>query len=220
MTATPPHLIIMAKRPDPGQTKTRLCPPLTPALAAELYAGILRDTLDLARRTPGIRPVVAYAPDDAGGYFADLAPNLARVPQQGANLGERLANATTMALSAGAPAVVAMSSDSPSLPPAYLARAFAFLAAGADLVFGPAEDGGYYLAGLRRPAPRLFHDVPMSTPTVLRDSLAIAAELGLNVNLLPPWYDVDTIADLRRLHADPAPLRHTRPILERILEYV
>jgi rSAM/selenodomain-associated transferase 1 len=213
----PPHLIIMAKRPEPGRTKTRLCPPLTPARAAELYAGILRDTLDLARQTPHIQPVIAYAPADAEAYFAALAPDMARTPQQGATLGERLAAATTQALTGGSPAVVVMSSDSPSLPPAYLAHAFALLAAGSELVLGPAEDGGYYLAGLRRPAPRLFCDVPMSTPTVLRDSLAVAATLGLHADLLPPWYDIDTIADLRRLHADPAPLSHTRPILEGIL---
>jgi uncharacterized protein len=216
----PPHLIIMAKRPDPGHTKTRLCPPLTPVLAAELYAGFLRDTLDLARQTPDVHPVIAYAPADAEACFAALAPDLARVPQQGATLGERLAAVTTQAFASGASAVVVMSSDSPSLPPAYLNRAFALLAAGSELVFGPAEDGGYYLAGVRQPAPRLFHDVPMSTPSVLRDSLAVAATLGLQADLLPPWYDIDTIADLRRLFADPAPLRHTRPILETMRDYL
>jgi rSAM/selenodomain-associated transferase 1 len=212
----PPTLIIMAKRPAAGQTKTRLCPPLSPALAAELYEALLRDTLDLARRVPGVRPSVAYAPADAEGYFAALAPDVALWPQVGDGLGERLAAVTEAALAAGAPAVAVMSSDSPGLPPAYVAQAFATLDEGADLALGPAEDGGYYLAALRRPAPRLFREVTMSTPTVLQDTLAVAADLGLRAALLPPWYDVDTVADLRRLRDDAAPLTATRQVLARL----
>jgi glycosyltransferase A (GT-A) superfamily protein (DUF2064 family) len=69
-------------------------------------------------------------------------------------------------------------------------------------VLGPAEDGGYYLIGLKRPAPRLLREVRMSTPTVLADTLAIAAEAGLRVALLPMWYDVDDVASLARLRAE------------------
>ncbi len=57
----------------------------------------------------------------------------------------------------------------------------------------------------------------MSTPTVLRDTLAVAERLGLRTALIDPWYDIDTIADLHRLRADPAPLRHTRPVLAAVL---
>ena len=66
-------------------------------------------------------------------------------------------------------------------------------------MLGPADDGGYYLIGLKRPAPRLLREVRMSTPTVLADTLALAAEEGLRVALLPIWYDVDDVASLERL---------------------
>lgn len=196
-----PTLIVFAREPVAGQTKTRLCPPLDGATAAALYACFLRDTLDLARRTPGVQPLIAYTPASAGPYFARLAPDLPARPQVGAGLGERLANALQAALAEGRPAA-ALGSDSPDLPGACLGAAFAQLAAGADVVLGPAADGGYYLIGLRAPQPRLLRDVPMSTPTVLADTLALAGDLGLRVALLPPWYDIDTAADLERLRAN------------------
>jgi glycosyltransferase A (GT-A) superfamily protein (DUF2064 family) len=92
-----------------------------------------------------------------------------------------------------------MDSDSPTLPPAFLSQAFTNLADGADVVLGPCDDGGYYLIGIKKPAPRLLREVQMSTPTVTADTLAIAKEEGLSVRLLPTWYDVDDGASLIRL---------------------
>lgn len=81
--------------------------------------------------------------------------------------------------------VVIIGSDLPSLPAAHVRDAFARLDAGADLALGPAEDGGYYLIGLRARQPRLLREPPMSAPTLLADTLALAAELGLRAELLP-----------------------------------
>lgn len=194
-------LIIFARRPIAGRAKTRLCPPLSYAVAAELYACFLRDTLDLARRTPVERRIIAYEPEDAAAYFSSLAPDMMLLPQRGADLGARLDYCLTSALAEGSDAAVAIGSDSPTLPVAYVAQAFTLLAAH-DVVLGPSEDGGYYLIGVRRPPGRLVREVVMSTPTVLRDTLAIAEELGLQTALLPGWYDVDTAADLDRLRAE------------------
>lgn len=218
-------LIIFARQPVPGATKTRLCPPLTPATASALYAAFLHDTLDRARGLSGVGPVVAYTPATAAGYFAELAPDLVAEPQRGDDLGERMERAIAAALQranaagAVAPSVVLVGSDSPDLPAAHLVAAFEHLEAGADVVLGPSSDGGYYLVGVRRPQPRLLRDVPMSTPTVLADTLAVAAAAGLAVALLPPWHDVDTAADLARLvdalrQAPPAVAPHTRAFLD------
>jgi uncharacterized protein len=92
-------------------------------------------------------------------------------------------------------------------------------------VLGPAEDGGYYLIGLRRPQPRLLREVPMSTPTVLADTLALARATGLRAELLPPWYDIDTVVELRRLARDlrrapPAVAPRTRAFLLQELPHV
>ncbi|MGB9738647.1 TIGR04282 family arsenosugar biosynthesis glycosyltransferase [Chloroflexus sp.] len=212
-----PTLVMMARRPEPGRVKTRLCPPLTATQAASLYELFLRDLVAMMRTVSNTRSLIAYAPTDAAEYFAALAPDIARRPQVGRNLGERLAAITTELLAEGTSAVVIIGSDSPSLPPTLIGQALAELERGVDLVLGPADDGGYYLVGLRRIAPSLFTEVLMSTSTVLRDTLAVAERLGLRTVLIDPWYDIDTIADLQRLHADPAPLPHSRPLLETLL---
>ncbi len=194
-------LLVIAKRPAPGHTKTRLSPPLLPEQASDLYECFLRDTLDVARAVPAVSRLVHYAPDAAADYFEQLAPDFGRRPQVGDSLGPRLDEVLTHCLEDGYQRAVIMDSDSPTLPPAYVERAFAGLDA-ADVVLGPCEDGGYYLIGLKRPQPRLLREVPMSTPYVLRDTLALARQAGLRVALLPVWYDVDTSQELERLRAD------------------
>jgi len=211
-----PVLVMMARRPEAGRVKTRLCPPLTAEQAAMLYTAFLHDLVELLRRIPAVHLLIAYTPDTAGDYFAALAPDIARRPQRGIDLSARLATITTDLFDEGAPAVVVIGSDSPALPAASIEEACAALTNGADLVLGPADDGGYYLVGLRQSMPVLFTNVVMSTATVLHDTLVIAEQLGLRTTLLARWYDVDTFADLKRLYDDPTPLPHTRPLLNRI----
>jgi rSAM/selenodomain-associated transferase 1 len=211
-------LAIVAKQPAPGQTKTRLCPPLSGEEAAALYACFLADTLDIMRQAPAAQRTIAYLPTAAGDYFRQLAPDMTLVTQRGEGLGERLDNLLTDVLASGATHAVVMDSDSPTLPPHYVAQAFAALDEGADVVLGPCLDGGYYLIGMKRPHPRLLREVTMSTPDVLRDTLAIAEGLGVRVTLLPAWYDVDTIAELQALQAElakvpPTVAVHTRGFL-------
>ncbi|MFO7634982.1 MAG: TIGR04282 family arsenosugar biosynthesis glycosyltransferase [Caldilinea sp.] len=192
-------LFVVAKQPAAGQTKTRLCPPLRGEEAAVLYSAFLADTLDIMRSVPDVHCGIAYLPHGAEAYFRTLAPEMTLYLQQGESLGERLAHLITQALENGAAQAVVMDSDSPTLPPAYVAQAFDLLDGGADAVFGPCRDGGYYLVGMTRPLPTLLREVQMSTPTVLADTLAIAAREGVRVALLPEWYDVDTGEELAHL---------------------
>ncbi len=210
-------LLVIAKRPAPGQTKTRLTPPFSSEQAAQLYECFLCDTLDLARAVPGVTRLIHYAPLDAADYFQHLAPDFGLTPQVGESLGERLDNVLTHCLCEGFRRAVIMDSDSPTLPAAYVAQAFVKLDA-ADVVLGPCDDGGYYLIGLTRPQPRLLREVQMSTPNVLRDTLALAGEENLRVALLPTWYDVDTAQEFQRLQIElrtaiNGTARHTRAML-------
>jgi hypothetical protein len=215
-------LVVMAKRPAAGATKTRLAPPLTSEQAANLYECFLLDALHIARSIPDIVGYIAYPPADGQDYFLRLAPDFALIPQIGAGLGDRLAYVIEEITRRHRGPVVAMSSDSPTLLAAYVARAFDVLARNeADVVLGPCDDGGYYLIGLSLPQPRLLREVPMSTPHVLRDTLALAATAGLRAALLPPWYDIDVADDLRRLAAElaaglPEGAHHTRMFLDRL----
>jgi rSAM/selenodomain-associated transferase 1 len=195
-------LIIVAKEPVPGLTKTRLCPPLTPESAAELYRCLMLDTLGLMDRLAITDRTLAYTPAGARGYFESLAPHGFRlIAQQGASLGERLANALGHHFDLGYERVVIMNSDGPTLPLAYLAEAFSGLD-GADVTLGPGHDGGYYLIGMKRLHLELFQGIAWSTEHVIPQTLAICRRLGLSVHQLPEWYDVDVEADLDRLRRD------------------
>jgi glycosyltransferase A (GT-A) superfamily protein (DUF2064 family) len=112
-----------------------------------------------------------------------------------------------------------MDSDSPTLPAENLCRAFEALDNGADVSLGPCDDGGYYLIGLKKPAPDLFLKVTMSTPNVVIDTLARARENRLRVEMLPVCYDIDYVADLHRLASELVLLpehvaRHTRAFIQ------
>ena len=195
-------LIVVAKEPVPGQTKTRLCPPFTPKDAAELYRCLLLDTLALMSRVEVADHTVAYLPADAQAFFERLAPNGFRlVPQEGDDLGARLAHALSYHLDLGYRRAVIMNSDGPTLPTACLREAFSGLDH-ADITLGPGHDGGYYLIGMRQPHPELFRGIAWSTERVVSQTLAKCQRLGLTVHMLPEWYDVDLETDLKRLSQD------------------
>jgi rSAM/selenodomain-associated transferase 1 len=195
-------LIVVAKEPVPGQTKTRLCPPFTLEGAAELYRCLLLDTLALMQQLKTADHTVAYTPTSARGYFAHLLPNGFRlVPQEGADLGMRLANTLGHHFDLGYRRVVIMNSDGPTLPMTYLEAAFSGLER-ADVVLGIGHDGGYYLIGMKRLYPELFQGIEWSTERVIPQTLAICRRLELVVLPLPEWYDVDIETDLDRLRRD------------------
>lgn len=197
-------LIVMAKRPAAGNTKTRLSPPLSLEDSAELYNNFLHDLIPKLAQLDGISPIIAHPEDPlAPAYFQQLAPTVPTILQQGDTLGDRLDHVIRHCFDAGYAQVAAINSDSPTLPASYYASAFTCLNnPNTDAVFGPCFDGGYYLIGLKQPHPPLVREVQMSTPDVLRDTLAIAQRLQLNVEQLPPWYDVDDAETLQKLRHD------------------
>jgi len=195
-------VVVMAKRPVPGKTKTRLCPPLTPLEAAELYEALLRDTIGLVSSLRGIELAIAITPRTAVEQMGTFAPRGARIlAVEGADIGECLVGAMGLLFSEGFTRVVAVNSDGPTLPAEYIERAVAMLT-DSDVVLGPAEDGGYYLIGLRQTQPGLFADIAWSSSRVAAQTLERAAAAGLTVAQLPSWYDVDTPAELERLREE------------------
>ncbi len=216
-------LIIFAKEPRPGQVKTRLCPPFALGAGARLYHCFLEDILEEMARLPGISPALAYTPAAARDFFTKLtAPGILLMPQTEGDLEERLVRAFDRGFAAGFETVLVRNSDSPDLPgELVLAAKQALESGGADLALGPSPDGGYYLVGLKIPRPEIFQGMPWSTPTVLADTLARARRLSLAVHLLPPWADIDTVADLRaflrRVPLPGAPGIRTRVYAQQLL---
>ena len=194
-------VIVFAKAPRPGEVKTRMCPPLSPGEAAELYASMLADVLDATARAAlrlGIDPLLAVHPPGLRAELArDVPTPFSVISQRGPSLAARMSWAVREAGAAGIRRVLLRGSDSPTLDGAALASALADLDEH-DVVVRPDRDGGYNLVGLRRPSPGLFAH-PMSTASVLAATLARAAAAGLEPELLPAGFDIDTAADLRLL---------------------
>ncbi len=186
---------IFAKEPVAGRVKTRLCPPLTPAQAADLYRIALAETVQRLSTGPW-QTLLFYT--GARDYFAQNFPGLPLIPQQGSDLGARMAAALSALLAAGARGAVLVGSDSPDLPPAHLAEAFSRLG-DHDAVLAPAADGGYVLIGESRHHPALFRGIPWSSPEVLLRTRERAERCALSLAELPPWEDLDDIHALRNL---------------------
>ncbi len=202
-----PCLVVVAKQPERGTVKTRIAATIGDDRAAELYRCALHDTLALATSIADVAHAVSYnPPTDAGRrYFERAAPTFVLLPQQGAALGERLSGTFARLTQRYSP-VVSIGSDSPDLPATFIQRAFDLLQAQADVVLGPADDGGYYLLGMCSMQPTLFERIDWSTRVVAQQTRARAAAAHLHLADLPTWHDLDTVDDLRALVAPGAPL--------------
>lgn len=212
-------VVMMAKAPQAGDVKTRLCPPLTSEAAAALYRGFLLDAVANIAALRRVQPVMSYAPASSAAFFAGLVPHWPRLPQEGADLGTRMHNCFRRLLAHDYDHVLLTGSDLPTLPRRVLRQAVHLAASPQiDVIIGPSEDGGYYLIGLRTPCSVLFENMTWSTPEVLAETVRRATRLGLRIAYLPTWYDIDTPADLARLQAALAQpythaLHHTRACL-------
>jgi rSAM/selenodomain-associated transferase 1 len=205
-------IAVMAKAPRPGLVKTRLVPPLSPSSASALSASFLRDiTENIARaaRAADIRGYVAYAPAGSEAAFdGKLASGTRLILADGTGIsipgisgfGRSLLHAVQALFAKGHDVVCLLNSDSPTLPTRLLIEAAAVLAATGDrMVLGPADDGGYYLIGIKAPHLHLFQNIAWSTAGVAAETRMRAAALNLPVVELDTWYDVDDALSLRRL---------------------
>ncbi len=196
--AGPRRLIVFARYPRPGSTKTRLIPALGPEGAARLQRRMTEHVVDWTRalcRARSVQAELRFAGGDRSLLRRWLGPGLPCLPQAGGDLGARQEGAFRDAFRAGPGRVLIIGTDCPALTPALCLRAFGALQA-RDLVLGPTFDGGYYLIGLRRAQPRLMGGVAWGTETVLRTIQEKAERMGLSVALLEPLSDVDRAEDL------------------------
>jgi rSAM/selenodomain-associated transferase 1 len=200
----------MAKASAPGRAKTRLVPPLTFEAAAALNTAFLKDAaanILLAARRAGtgaaIAGYAAYGPPGSETFFdATFGGAIGLIPAWLPNFGDCLLHAIREIFARGHASAVVLNSDSPTLPTVLLNETAEILARPGDrAVLGPSSDGGYYLLGLKTAHERMFQDIAWSTECVAEQTLARANEIGLGVDVLPLWYDVDDVQDLRLLYA-------------------
>jgi len=195
-------LIIMARYPQVGTTKTRLARTIGDKEAVRLYEAFLTD---LAHKFAGqaCDLLWAYTPAEVDylSYLATLAPALIKhmhtFPQQGIDLGARLHHVFRWTHDRGYKDTIVIGSDSPHISLKTITQAQKALEM-AGVVLGPADDGGYYLIAMRRPYD-VFRGIPMSTSVVAQKTIELAASQGLKVHTLENMFDIDELPDLLRL---------------------
>lgn len=190
-----PAVAVIAKWPEPGRSKTRLCPPLTPDEAADFARTSLLDVLDVIGETSA-RPLVAFSPPSAVWRFRELlGTGVGLVEAAGLHFGEALDQAQRAAFAMGHDAVALVAADTPHAEPAVYELAFDMLE-DHDAVLGPSNDGGYYLLATRKQTPALFPPMAWSGPAVAATTRALAQKAGIDLAEVAMCRDVDTFHDL------------------------
>lgn len=191
-------LRVFVKAPRIGEVKTRLAAGIGSARAARLYQALAEAEVAATAPRPldDYEQTLCFAPAEAGGEIGAWFPGRPREPQQGLDLGARMSHAFDTAFQGGARRVALIGTDAPGVTRSHILRTYRDLET-ADLVVGPAADGGYYLIGMKQKCPGLFAGIPWSTPQVLGSTLRRATELGLRTLLLEELRDIDTLEDVR-----------------------
>jgi uncharacterized protein len=196
-------IAVLARAPS-SSGKTRLSPHVSGARLRALREALLADTLEVVAAVPDVDSYIFFTPDDGEAEIAGLANRrFELVPQRGGNLGQRMQAAIEeLLVPRGRAAALLAGADIPGLSAAGLIEAREMLLAKEGVVIGPADDGGYYLIGMRAVHAELFRDIAWGTPNVLRDTLRAAARARVGARLIRGAYDIDTIEDLRRLERE------------------
>lgn len=191
-------LIIFSRYPEPGKTKTRMIPALGTTGAAELQRQMTEHTVNNAQQLLSSRDFTIEVHFTGGSQqlmTAWLGQNLHYIPQVSGDLGQKMRLAFDRAFNMDNQRVLIIGIDCPDINQVILNEAFNSLQ-NHDLVLGVAEDGGYYLIGLNRPVPQLFHNITWGTDQVLNQTKNIAQQLKLDIHYLTTLSDVDRPEDL------------------------
>jgi rSAM/selenodomain-associated transferase 1 len=183
-------LAVMAKAPAAGQVKTRLLPALTAQDAAELSRSLLVDQLNQLQELEATDFYLVFAPGEARLSMQGLAPHcFCLLPQQGGDLGARMAAVFAKLFQIGHQNIVLIGGDLPPVPLRYFAEAYAFLESSKQrVVLGPSRDGGYYLVGCNQPTPQIFQSMTWSHSQVLAQTRDKLAGLQIDYHLLRHRY--------------------------------
>jgi rSAM/selenodomain-associated transferase 1 len=187
---------LLAKYPAPGIVKTRLARDVGEKEAAKIYRSIAEKVFRQAVSLGGsYERVVFYAPPSRRDDFERWLPGEYLLAQKGVELGDIMANALRDLLSDGAAKAVIAGVDIPDLDEGVVRDAFAKLE-DAEIVIGPASDGGYYLIGMKSLHYEIFRGISWSTDRVFHETIRIIDTLGLSYSTVRTLSDVDRIEDI------------------------
>ena len=193
-------IILFAKAPVPGEVKTRLSPHLSPEDAALVQEAFIFDTLATLQRCKEVDLYLSCHPSVKHPFYekAQMRFSLKLIDQGAGDLGDRMRRVISQLKSEGYDELVVLGSDSPSIPVEMIEDSFERLKK-SDLVIGPSIDGGYYLIGFSGELPPIFHGINWGSESVFNETMTRLKDSKIDCSVLPYWYDVDTIKELRFL---------------------
>ena len=189
---------VFAKYWEAGKVKTRLARDTNAPFAAALYQAFILATLERVSGIADAQMLCATPAERLNEFALFTPPNWTITSQISGDLGKRMKSFFQQAVAEQFETTVLIGTDSPTIPTTMISQAFASLKA-ADCVLGPATDGGYYLIGCRQQVPPVFDDINWSSNKVLEQTIRALQQAGFSYKLLPPWFDIDTVDDLRNL---------------------
>ncbi|MEZ4809434.1 MAG: TIGR04282 family arsenosugar biosynthesis glycosyltransferase [Allomuricauda sp.] len=198
-------LLIFTRNPELGKCKTRLAAKVGDPTALEIYRFLLEHTVSITRSL-NVTKWTCYSENIWNHDIWDNNSYLKKL-QVGADLGERMLHAFQEGFRAGFEKIIIIGSDMFNLSKEDLEMAFLALE-NHDHVIGPAEDGGYYLLGMKSLKKELFQNKSWGTDTVLADTLE-DLKTG-TVFMLPERNDVDLYEDIKDIEAFRPFLKHIK----------
>ncbi|MGI0492786.1 TIGR04282 family arsenosugar biosynthesis glycosyltransferase [Alkalinema pantanalense CENA528] len=202
------RLVVFTKYPTAGAVKTRLIPALGAEGATKLHQRLAEYTIAQAqeflqaRKNIDVDLEIRFAGSDRQEMADWLGTEYRYVPQGAGDLGDRMARSITESFAQGYSFIVLIGTDCPAITPDLLSNTFSKLST-ADVVIGPARDGGYYLIGIHQRIndsfSRLFQNIQWSTSKVLLQTLEIASRFLFKTEQLPILSDIDRPEDLQYL---------------------
>ena len=210
---------IFAKYWEPGKVKTRLAAHIGKAGASQVYRSFITTMLRRFCNAATVR-IVAFTPPEHESEFRKIVDeNWLVIPQTSGNLGQRMRAYFEQAFARGASQAVLVGSDSPSLPTETVTQAFCLLET-KPVVLGPTTDGGYYLVGASTEVPPIFDDIDWSSSRVWQQTVDCLERNVVDFAVLPEWYDVDDLDDLRRLNNELTQLKQSDHSWKELAEIV
>lgn len=194
-------LIVFVKAPVPGNVKTRLQPCIPQNKVVEIYKSFVMEVLDTCSGLKRVDKFIGCSPIKDDDFLKAMSRTykMKTFVQKGKNLTERIQNAFKDHFRKGYSEVVLIGSDSPTIPLDHLRMAFDDLKKN-DFIIGPCFDQGLYLVGARKKkSSEVFQHLRLDTGEDVTTILRLVNTMDIRFSMLPFWYDVDTIEDLRFL---------------------
>lgn len=203
-------VLVFLKFPEHGRVKTRLAEGIGDDAALLAYRQMVAKVLEQCRSSGAGILAIAYDPPEKESevqqwlspYLTAFPGEIVYLPQVAGNLGQRLESAVGEVYQRyPGVALAVIGTDCVGLDRSLFEETWSQLGAGKDAVYGPTEDGGYYLVAMTASQPCLFREIPWSSEITLEVSLSAAASEGLKTHLLPKRIDVDTEEEWRQVEA-------------------